>query len=188
MNLSQRMSDATASFLQGNLQKADLLCRRELKEDVDPIAALLMLARIAEHVGQHGHARAYLNQAKVTRPSLEVHTIPGNLTPVAPLAQPRYLLIKAWGYGFWSDIDHVYGALLLAEITGRVPVVKWGSNSLFRDADTDNAFESYFEPISAISQTNGTPAISQKTSSRSGGVKAPVSAASTCSIAPKTSS
>jgi protein O-GlcNAc transferase len=150
MNLSPRMSDATASFLQGNLQKADLLCRRELKDEADPVPALLMLARIAEHLGQHGHARGYMTQAKVLNPALEVHSVPGSTAPTTSTPQPRYLLIKAWGYGFWSDIDHVYGALLLAEITGRVPVVKWGNNSLFRDADTDNAFESFFEPISAL--------------------------------------
>lgn len=151
MNLSPRMSDATTSFLQGNLQKADLLCRRELKEEgIDPVPVLLMLARIAEHVGQYGHAKNYLLQAKVLNPSLEVHNVPGSTLPAATPAQPRYLLIKAWGYGFWSDIDHVYGSLLLAEITGRVPVVKWGNNSLFRDPDTDNAFESFFEPISAL--------------------------------------
>src|SRR4051812_28856508 len=30
----------------------------------------------------------------------------------------RYLLIKAWGEGFWSDMFHVVGCLLLSEITG----------------------------------------------------------------------
>lgn len=61
----------------------------------------------------------------------------------------RYLLIKAWGFGFWSDVNHVVGQLLLAELTGRTPVVHWGSNSLFWDGTTANAFEAYFAPVSA---------------------------------------
>jgi len=63
--------------------------------------------------------------------------------------RPKFILIKAWGYGFWSDIDHVMGQLLVAELTGRIPIVHWGDNSLYRDAEDENAFENYFEPVSA---------------------------------------
>ena len=61
----------------------------------------------------------------------------------APLAtaKPKYLLIKAWGCGFWSDVHHVIGQLLLAELTQRVPVVQWGDNSLF------GAWDLFFEPV-----------------------------------------
>jgi protein O-GlcNAc transferase len=62
----------------------------------------------------------------------------------------KYLLIRAWGYGFWSDVHHVVGQLLLAELTHRIPVVCWGENSLFRDASNKNAFELYFQPIGAV--------------------------------------
>ena len=62
-------------------------------------------------------------------------------------AGERFLLIKAWGYGFWSDVNHLLGQLLLAEITGRTPVVHWGGNSLFSDDSGSNAFDSFFEPI-----------------------------------------
>ncbi len=37
----------------------------------------------------------------------------------------RFLLIKSWGCGFWSDVDHVMGQLLVAEITNRIPVIYW---------------------------------------------------------------
>lgn len=60
----------------------------------------------------------------------------------------RFLLIKAWGYGFWSDVSHLLGQLLLAEITGRIPVVHWGGNSLFSDDPASNAFDNFFEPVS----------------------------------------
>ena len=40
------------------------------------------------------------------------------------------------------------GQLLAAELTGRIPVVYWGSNSLYSESSKGNAFELYFEPIS----------------------------------------
>jgi len=60
----------------------------------------------------------------------------------------RFLLIKAWGAGFWSDMNHVLGCLLLAEITGRVPVTHWGRNSCYCDGTTSDAFRLYFEAVS----------------------------------------
>lgn len=60
----------------------------------------------------------------------------------------RFLLIKSWGCGFWSDVDHVMGQLLAAQITHRIPVVYWGTNSLYSESFTTNAFDLYFEPIS----------------------------------------
>jgi len=63
----------------------------------------------------------------------------------------RFLLIKSWGCGFWSDVDHVMGQLLAAEITNRIPVVYWGTNSLYSESFKGNAFELYFEPVSNYS-------------------------------------
>jgi protein O-GlcNAc transferase len=62
----------------------------------------------------------------------------------------NFLLIKAWSYGFWSDVSHVLGQLLVAEITGRTPIVHWDSNSLFGDGTGSNAFEFYFETLSDV--------------------------------------
>jgi protein O-GlcNAc transferase len=45
-------------------------------------------------------------------------------------------------------VSHVLGQCLLAEITGRLPVVQWGGNSLFSDHPSSNAFETFFEPVS----------------------------------------
>jgi len=67
---------------------------------------------------------------------------------VAKLTADRFLLIKSWGCGFWSDVDHVMGQLLAAELTDRIPVVYWGTNSLYSESFKGNAFELYFEPIS----------------------------------------
>ncbi len=52
-----------------------------------------------------------------------------------------FLLIKAWGFGMFADVDHVLGQLLIAEMTGRTPVVHWGTNSLYKTGEKDNAFD-----------------------------------------------
>ena len=62
----------------------------------------------------------------------------------------RYLLIKSWGSGFWSDISQVLGCLLLAEITGRIPIVHWGYNSRYGDGSGEDAFQYYFKPPSKV--------------------------------------
>jgi len=63
----------------------------------------------------------------------------------------RFMLIKSWGCGFWSDVDHVMGQLLAAELTNRIPVIYWGTNSLYAESFKTNAFELYFEPVSSYS-------------------------------------
>ncbi len=63
----------------------------------------------------------------------------------------RFLLIKSWGSGFWSEGMHLLGALLTAEITGRIPVVLWGGNCLFRESGLIDGFTQYFEPVSDAS-------------------------------------
>ncbi|MBE6822763.1 MAG: hypothetical protein E7518_06655 [Ruminococcaceae bacterium] len=64
------------------------------------------------------------------------------------MTKDRFLLIKSWGCGFWSDVDHVMGQLLAAEITNRIPVIYWGPNSLYAESFQSNAFDLYFEPVS----------------------------------------
>jgi hypothetical protein len=64
------------------------------------------------------------------------------------MSTDRFLLIKSWGCGFWSDVDHVMGQLLAAELTNRIPVVYWGPNSLYAESFYSNAFDLYFYPVS----------------------------------------
>ena len=63
----------------------------------------------------------------------------------------RFLLIKAYGWGFWADMEHLIGQLLIAELTNRIPVVHWGMNSLYSDTISTNGFELYYKPISPFS-------------------------------------
>ncbi|MDA0652214.1 MAG: hypothetical protein O3C49_02915 [Proteobacteria bacterium] len=61
--------------------------------------------------------------------------------------EERFLLIKSLGYDFWTEIFHVFGGLLLAEITNRQPCVLWGANTPFLHHGTDNAFPQFFNGI-----------------------------------------
>lgn len=70
--------------------------------------------------------------------------------PAPEQSEPRFLLIKAWGFGFWSDVAHVLGCLLICELTGRIPVTDWGANSLFTDGSGEDAFRLFFEPLSSV--------------------------------------
>lgn len=64
-----------------------------------------------------------------------------------------FLLIKAWGSGFWSDISHVAGQLLIAELTNRIPIIYWGVDSVYASEKPliKDAFTMYFLPISNYS-------------------------------------
>lgn len=66
----------------------------------------------------------------------------------------KFLLIKAYGWGFWADMEHLIGQLLISELTDRTPVVHWGINSLYSDTISTNAFELYYEPVSSCSLCN----------------------------------
>lgn len=64
------------------------------------------------------------------------------------MTNDRFLLIKAWSYILWADIEHVLGQLLIAELTDRIPVVYWPTHCLHNGFVQTNGFELYFEPIS----------------------------------------
>lgn len=66
----------------------------------------------------------------------------------------RFLLIKPWGFGFWSDMEDVQSKLLLAEITNRQPIVFWGEDSLFSVGKNCNSFNQYYMPVSPYSITD----------------------------------
>lgn len=66
----------------------------------------------------------------------------------------RFHLIKSWGYSIWAEIDHIVSQLLVAELTGRIPVVHWGMDSLYSKSLTTNSFEIFFEPISKYTSSD----------------------------------
>lgn len=152
------LNAANKSLQEENLALAELICRHILQEYREQPDALTLLGLIAMKVRMYDFAinnlkkaaglnkknpliRKYLKAARAYSKS-------ENLKKTTE--QPRYLLIKAWGHGFWSDIDHVLGQLLLAELTGRIPIVHWGGNSRFSDTANHNAFEEFFQPVSDV--------------------------------------
>ena len=70
--------------------------------------------------------------------------------PVTPAPRDRHLAIRAWGYGFGSELHHLAGQLFLAEMTGRTAHVVWGSHCRFSNPETHNGFTQFFEPIGNV--------------------------------------
>jgi predicted O-linked N-acetylglucosamine transferase (SPINDLY family) len=153
---------AESDIQRGNLQKAEMQCRQQLEQVPGHVGALKLLGDIASRIGAHDFAVRYYTDVLRSMPEaraaassvkqlLNDTQAKARSAAATPGGQDKYMLIKAWGYGFWSDLDHVAAGLLLAEITGRKPIVHWGTNSLFRNPDSVNAFEGFFEPVSALS-------------------------------------
>lgn len=158
MNFEIKASEAISALNKGNLQLADIICRTLIDSGVRCSEVYEVLGHISRYVGRYDMALQYFQSAIDVNPSCQ--SAKKNITELRRMTgQERhdkntgvsYLLIKAWGSGFWSDIDHILGQLLLAEITGRIPVVFWSNASLFSDGSNRNAYEIYFEPLSDIS-------------------------------------
>lgn len=149
----------------GSLLDAETLLRTCLRRERSNASALNFLGWIAAAVNLPDFAFRYFSEAAKWAPDWQLPRL--NLQKVRTLLneerekqalnavnskhadQPeKFLLIKAWGYGFWSDVSHVLGQLLVAELTGRTPIAHWGSNSRFGDGSDANAFELYFDPLS----------------------------------------
>lgn len=93
-------------------------------------AAATDLARVRQHIATYGP------RASIGQPG------PGSLS--------RRHVIRAWGFGFCSELDNVLGNLLLADIMGREPVVWWGESSIFKNAGTQDAWREFFMPIGDV--------------------------------------
>jgi tetratricopeptide (TPR) repeat protein len=150
----QLLGFATQALAAGNLAAAEIACRDLLDFEPRNAAALHLLGFIAARAGMRDASIAYFQAALDIEPDND--RIRENLLAVRSRPQPpppsgdRYLLIKSWGFGFWADMVQVLGCLLLAEITGRMPLVYWGVDSLFSDKSERDAFTHYFEPVSAV--------------------------------------
>ncbi|MBF0409947.1 MAG: tetratricopeptide repeat protein [Candidatus Riflebacteria bacterium] len=72
----------------------------------------------------------------------------------------RYYLIHSLGQTFWQDVHHVAAQCLVAELTGRLPIVHWGENSLYHDYNDLNSFERFFQPLSPGDEKKINPGMS----------------------------
>jgi protein O-GlcNAc transferase len=140
-----------------NIATAETLCREILDTFPEDAECWNMIGVIGAELRLFEQALAAFERALRADPSFEKAA--GNRDQIAaapvpphrPATDPGLLVIKAWGQGFWSDVDHVLGQLLVAELTGRVPVTHWGENSRFGKPGAPDAFTLYFEPLSSRS-------------------------------------
>lgn len=156
--LLSELQVASDCIRRGNLALAEIICRNILQQVPDCGQASAMLGVIAANLRLRDFAIGHFERAIEVEPTLasaHEHLRRVLEMPAQRFDQDfgqsakRFLLIKSWGFGFWADMFHVLGALLLAEITNRVPVTAWGRNSLY-SVGTKDAFRTFFEPISAF--------------------------------------
>ncbi|MCX7282048.1 MAG: hypothetical protein NTX21_11040 [Alphaproteobacteria bacterium] len=134
---------------------AEIAARLILDQAPDDAAALHLLGVIAAKVKAFDSAEDYFQRALGAEPGnsrTAQNRAAARDAPRPRFAEgPCYLVIREWGFGFWSDISHVLGALLLAEATGRIPVTWWGTQSLFSNCSDGDGFQLYFQPLSDVS-------------------------------------
>jgi protein O-GlcNAc transferase len=156
INLEASLNDAVAAYQQGNLALTDVAAQTLLYAGHRHPLALSLLGAVALSVKECKRAVDLLGEASTKAPAdPEIKRLLNEARKgmreqalIRADGRKRFLLIKPWGYGFCSDLDHVLGSLLLAELTGRVPIVHWGKGSLFRDESDANAWPRFFEPVS----------------------------------------
>ena len=156
--IQEQLHDAMTAYQEKNLPLTDVLCQNMIEDRQRPLMALSLEAIVCLSVREYRRAIELLKEVDAKSPGdadIKHHLdIARKLQREQALLRPdgrrRYLLIKAWGFGFCSDLDHVLGSLLLAEITGRTPVIHWGQGSLFRDDPDDDAWPAFFEPVSKV--------------------------------------
>ena len=144
-----RKLSLTDTLRAGNFPLALMLIQVLGPQHPDTQRLYYLAGLMALSLKQYERAQTWFDQAgsepEVSAAQRQLDTLMQNAPDPARHRRTSYLLIKAWGYGFWSDVYHVLGQLYLAELTGRVPVIAWGRNSLFGDGTDNNHFEAFFE-------------------------------------------
>ncbi len=158
---NQFLKSAVEHYNKGNLPQAEAMCQHLVSNDREFADAYNLLGMVSLSAGLPEHAIRYFKKAlkntpshKLAKKNLKAAKKTNNKLNPRKSHKDKFLLIKAWGSGFWADMDHIFGQLLLAEMTGRIPIALWEKNSLYHDGSCENAFELYFEPVSNISSEN----------------------------------
>ena len=162
-HFSFSIAEAEASvrelFDKGNLPLAEIVLRDAMNKFPSEARFPYLVGLLAKHlrireVAQQHFLRSMSLDPRWGNPEKELANLqvedvwPGAYDRSAKDGANGFLVIKAWGYGFWSDIFHVLGMLLLSEITNRTPIVYWGVNSKFANGE-NNAFDKFFAPVSS---------------------------------------
>lgn len=162
--LPEAVASAQAALLGGKLALAAAWAEVAMRAEEQHAGAREVFAKVADLCGRPDVASRYRGTGSAgsgssSIGSSSIGSTPGEPSPfqIGGAGEPvwdrsgRYLLIRGWGEGFFSDVDHVLGACLLAEVTGRTPVVHWGAESRFSDNAAANAWEEFFYQVSARS-------------------------------------
>lgn len=147
---------------------AEVICRRILEQQPSHAEAHNLVGRVLMSLGAWSLAarsfrlalRANPHFKSATKNLQDAEARAAAQLPAGPADRPRYLVIREWTEGFWSDVDHVLGMCVFAEITGRTPVVHWGAQSRYRTAESEeadsahppsriDAWSRFFAPVSA---------------------------------------
>ncbi len=132
--VQQTLAHAQQALHEHDLSRATRYLQRLHNAGLADATSHQMLAIVAIELGLFEPARRHLEAAR-------------RLVP-APEARERFLVIRAWGAGFWADVLHTVHGLALAEASGRTPIVHWGLESRYRRSGVENAWPLYFEPVS----------------------------------------
>lgn len=161
MSVSEAVRVIQQALQKGNYGQTDLLSRHMMEAIPGNPWPRILLSETALRIGEIECARSWAAEAGrliENQPDAWVPEVSAafqhlsnelNRTEAQP-CQSGYLLIKSWGYGLWSDVEHVLSSLLLAEMTNRIPIIHWGINSYYIDEGTDEAFGTLFEPIAPL--------------------------------------
>lgn len=147
------LAQTAAQYLaSGRRAVAELYAWSAVETDPRTGAAWKLLAQLALDLKRPERTAAWLRRAVALQPGdAQAAALLRATETQAPAPAPagaRYLLVREWSAGFWSDVDHALGMCLLAEITGRIPLVWWGAQSRFAPAGAGNAWEQFFAPVS----------------------------------------
>lgn len=134
--IQETLHRAQDALHRGDLSRANRLLQHLHAAGHANAASHQILAVIATELGLFGPAERHIEAARSLTP------------PRGP--KPRYMLIRAWGAGFWADVLHTVHGLAIAEEAGRIPAIHWGLECRYRRPGTDDAWRLYFEPVSTV--------------------------------------
>lgn len=143
-----------AALAANNLGYIDNLCRLAIQRGAQDPELWIALGRVADKLGARAHAVDLYETAvrrgagpNIVGDSIEVAREAASKAPHQVAEREKYLVIREWGHGFWSDVFHVVTLLMVAEWTNRIPIVYWGANSRFTNDPNRDAFSTFFNPI-----------------------------------------
>lgn len=122
-----RQLDIKKHIHSGNGPFVELLTRSSLSDDVVRVSGIDHDLRVAYDVSETFN----LCEAKETK----------------VISPQKFLLIKAWGHGFFSEVNHLISNLLFAELTNRIPICLWGENCMFKSVHEQNAIPNFFQNL-----------------------------------------